>query len=494
MVDSETRQPKRILILGAGIAGLSAAYRLRKAVPDAQISLWEKANRVGGVIETVERDGMQFEQSADNFMTLVPTALDLCAELGLTDSLVRTNTSDRRTYVARRGKLHPLPDGFMMLAPTKLWPMVTTPLLSPFGKVRAGMELLLPRKSDDADETIAAFARRRLGREVFERIVEPLLSGIYAGDAEKISLMATLPRFRDLEEKHRSLIIAMTLGQKEAKKAKRAEESGARYSMFVTLREGLAHLPQRIAETLPKGTITLNRAASKVERIRGEQQHNEQQHEEQQREIWRVTDTTGQSECFDALVCALPSPVAGALFVESVPPAADFYDRMEQTSCAVVTFAFRHEQIKNDFRGMGFVVPTIEGGSLVAGSFSSHKYPHRAPEGIALIRIFTGGARAPEVAEMDPETLKRKVFGEIQPLLKIDGEPQTVEVARWRRGMPQYHLGHLERLAALDAALSQIPSLALCGNSFTGVGIPACIKSGSDAAEKIAAFCRTREY
>ena len=475
MTSPEQPSQKHFVVLGAGIAGLTAAYRLGTAAPDAKVSVWEKSDRVGGVLWTVERDGLQFEQSADNFITFVPWALDLCAELGLTDSLVRTNTVDRRTYVARRGRLYPLPDGFMMLAPTKLWPMVTTPLLTPFGKARAGLELLVPRKKSGEDETIAAFARRRLGREVFERIVEPLLSGIYAGDAEKISLMATLPRFRDLEKKYRSLIVAMTLGQRAAKKAKRQEESGARYSMFVTLRQGLSHLAETLAARLPKGTIQTNRAAAKVEPIPGEVG----------KTVWRVTDSTGQSELFDGVICALPSFSAGNLFDGTVPAAADFYHQLSQTGCAIVTFAFRKEQIQNDFRGMGFVVPTIEGGSIIAGSFSSHKYPHRAPEGVALIRMFAGGARAPEMTEMGKPELIARVLGEVRPMLRLDGEPFVSEVARWPHGMPQYHLGHLERLAALDGALKNYPTLALCGNAFNGVGIPNCIKSGSDAAKKI---------
>lgn len=467
--------PKKIIVLGAGISGLTAALHLCRCANGFEVSVWEKSSRTGGVIETVNRDGLQFEQSTDNFITTVPYALDLCKELGLTDSLVQTNTQDRRTYVVRSGKLHPLPDGFMMLAPTKIWPMATTPLLSPFGKMRAGLELFLPRKKNDDDETIAHFARRRLGREVTARIVEPLLSGIYAGDAEKISLNATLPRFRELEKKHRSLIVAMTLGQRAARAAKRQEESGARYSLFMTLREGLALLPERIEQALPAGAVVRNREAAKVERF----------FDEIGRTRWRVTDTLGHSESFDAVICACPSSGAANLFAGTVPAAAEFYSQMEQTSCAVVSFAFRKEQIQNDFRGMGFVVPTLEGGSIIAGSFSSHKYPHRAPKGISLLRIFAGGARAPSVVERNDAELSAKILDEIRPLLKIVGQPLTGEIARWPLGMPQYHLGHLDRLARLDAALTAYPSLALCGNSFTGVGIPACIQSGSGAAEKI---------
>ena len=466
----------KYLVLGAGISGLAAALRLRELEPGARVSLWEKSNRPGGVLHTVERGGFQFEQSTDNFITFVPWGLNLCAKLGLTDRLVRTNNRDRRTYVARRGKLYPLPDGFMMLAPTRLWPMVTTPLLSPLGKARAGLELFLPRLADDRDESIAQFARRRLGREVFDRIVEPLLSGIYAGDAEKISLLATLPRFREMEKNDRSLILAMTKTQKAARRAKREEESGARYSMFVTIKDGLSHLASKCAEALGEGVIQYGRAAARVDRLPGENGAPR----------WRVTDERGAFEEADALICALPSPVAGALFTESVPAAARYYGAIEQTGCAVVSLAFRDEQIRRAFKGMGFVVPTKEGGSIIAGSFSSHKYPHRAPAGYTLLRIFVGGARAPELAETADAPLLSRVLSEIRPLLGAEGEPVEVEISKWPRGMPQYHIGHLDRLAELNRALEKEPTLALCGNSFTGVGLPNCIHTGEEAAEKVA--------
>ena len=376
---------RKYLVLGAGISGLAAALRLRELDPNSSVSVWEKSDRVGGVLHTVERNGFQFEQSTDNFITFVPWGLNLCAKLGLTDRLVRTNNRDRRTYVARCGKLYPLPDGFMMLAPTRLWPMVTTPLLSPLGKLRAGMELFLPRLKDDRDESIAQFARRRLGREVFDRIVEPLLSGIYAGDAEKISLLATLPRFCEMEKKDRSLILAMTKTQKAARRAKREEESGARYSMFVTLKDGLSALAEKCAEALPAGTLAFGREAVRAERLAGGGGGPQ----------WRVTGAAGETETADALICALPSSEAGRLFAGSVPEAAEFYDSIPQTGCAVVSLAFRDGQIGRTFKGMGFVVPTKEKGSIIAGSFSSHKYPHRAPAGYTLLRIFVGGARAP---------------------------------------------------------------------------------------------------
>jgi oxygen-dependent protoporphyrinogen oxidase len=225
-----------IAIIGAGTSGLSAAYRLNQLMPQAVLCVFDRRNRVGGVLETLRKDGYQIEQSADNFITTVPWGVNLCKELGLGDELVQTNPNARRTYVVRKGKLHLLPDGFLMMAPTKLMPMATTPILSPLGKLRAGLELLIPSRKDDIDESMSAFVRRRLGREVFERLVEPLVSGVYAADMDKLSVLATLPRFREMERQYGSLIWAMQRQLRANKAAHLSEQSGARYSMFVTLR------------------------------------------------------------------------------------------------------------------------------------------------------------------------------------------------------------------------------------------------------------------
>ena len=233
MSSSEIR---RIAVLGGGVAGLAAALRLRERSPDCQVTLFETGPRPGGVISTIHRDGYQVERSADNFITTVPWGLELCQQLGLTDQLVQTNSKYRRTFVVRHGRLHQLPDGFLMMAPTHLWPMAVTPILSPLGKIRAAMEYFIPPRRDDADESMGQFVRRRLGRETFDRLVEPLISAVYAADMEKLSVKATLSRFRDMETKHGSLIRAMRRQVRQSPNGK--AESGARYSLFVTLAVG----------------------------------------------------------------------------------------------------------------------------------------------------------------------------------------------------------------------------------------------------------------
>lgn len=466
---------KRVAILGAGISGLSAAWRLRRLAPNVDFEIWEKSGRVGGVIDTKFVDGFQLELSSDNFITTVPWALDLCRELGFgDDELQRTNNRFRRTFVQRNGRLYPLPDGFMTMAPTKLYPMATTPLLSPLGKMRCALELFLPRKKGDEDESIADFTIRRLGREAFERLVEPLVGGIYGGDSRRLSLLATLPRFKEMERKDRSLIWSMKKAQKNAKKIKREEESGARYSFFVTLRGGMKTLPERLADRLGREKIRLNRAA-----VRAEQTPDG---------AWILTDSNGESERFDAVICATPTAPASEILRESAPKVAALYGDTDRTGMTIVHLAFRDEQVKRPVSAMGFVVPTSEKNGLVAGSFSNYKYPSRAPEGTTLLRIFAGGFRAPEMLEIPESELVARVVAETRKLLGVEGAPILTDVARWPNAMPQYYLGRLDQIKTLRAELDAFPTLALAGNALDGVGVPACVKSGYDAAEKIAAF------
>ncbi|MDR0704613.1 MAG: protoporphyrinogen oxidase [Planctomycetaceae bacterium] len=479
-----------IAIIGAGISGLSAAYRLRQLVPDATIRVFDRMNRCGGVLETLNRDGFQIEQSADNFITTIPYGVTLCKELGLGEQLVQTNPSVRRTYVVRRGRLHLLPDGFLMMAPTKLLPIVVTPILSPLGKLRAGLELFIPARKDNLDESMAHFVRRRFGHEVFERLVEPLVSGVYAADMEKLSVLATLPRFREMERNDGSLIRAMQKQLAANRAANLAEQSGARYSMFVTLRNGLASLCNALAAKLPPDSLQTGREVTKTWKTAEGQ--------------WIIeTKPCGsqptpdlptisvifavQPKHFDAVIFATPIHESARLLKDSVPKLADKLAEIQHEGTAIATFAFNAEQIKPFFHGMGFVVPKTEQSPILAGSFSSLKYEHRAPKGKFLIRIFAGGNRSPELAELSDDRLRPLLLTEMRKILKIDGEPLFTEISHWSRTMPQYHVGHCELVREIESLTSSDPTLALAGNAFHGVGIPNCIQSGFQAAEKLAA-------
>jgi len=470
-----------IAILGAGTSGLAAAYRLnqlmqQQRMPQARLRVFDRRERVGGVLDTIRRDGFQIEQSADNFITTVPWGLDLCKELGLGDDLVQTNPNARRTYVVRKGKLHLLPDGFLMMAPTKLMPMATTPLLSPLGKLRAGLELFIPSRKDNIDESMAAFVRRRLGREVFERLVEPLVSGVYAADMEKLSVLATLPRFRDMEREYGSLIWAMQRQLKANKAAHLSEQSGARYSMFVTLKKGLSGLCETLAQKLPAGSLQLGTEITQIDRtLEGK---------------WVIRTTPAPpregNDLFDAIIAAGSVADSSKVLRNSVPVLAEKLGEIEHEGTAIATFAFDLAQVKQEFRGLGFVVPKIEQSPILAGSFSSVKYEHRAPDGKFLIRVFAGGARSPELAVMPEEQLVPLLLKELRKVIRIDGEPLFTTVAHWPNTMPQYNVGHRERIQEIEKLVSAEPSLALAGNAFSGVGIPNCVRTGYLAAEKIA--------
>ncbi len=471
---------RRVAVVGGGISGLAAAHRLIELEANCQVTLFEQSPRLGGVLRTVHENGYQVEQSADNFITTVPWGVDLCKRLGLADQLIQTNPAFRRTFVVRNRRLYRLPDGFLMMAPTRMWPLAVTPILSPVGKMRAAMEYFLPPRKDNDDESMADFVRRRLGREVFERLVEPLVSGVYAADMERLSVLATLPRFREMEREHGSLIRAMRRQMAAQRKlSKRGagaraplhSESGARYSMFVTLRDGLTSIVDAIAARLPQGSVRLRTPIRGIER------------ESDGR--WALVTAADTRETFDAVILATPSYEAARLLRPLAPGLGERLRGIEHSGTAIVSVAFDRSQVAHPLDGMGAVVPSTEGIRMLACSFSSQKYAHRAPDGKILLRVFAGGARAPEMAEMDDGELCRVLLAELQRILGLRGEPCYTNVAHWPGTMPQYHVGHREKVAAIESEMAALPNLELAGNAYHGVGIPNCIHSGEVAAERV---------
>lgn len=470
--DQQAVRPK-IAVVGGGITGLAAAFRVIELCPQADVVVFEAGPRVGGVLHTVHEAGFQVEQSADNFITTVPWGVELCQRLGMADELIQTNPAYRHTFVVRRGRLHKLPDGFLMMAPTRWWPMAITPILSPWGKLRAAWEYLIPPRRDDGDESMAQFVRRRLGREVFERLVEPLVSAVYAADMERLSLEATLWQFREMERKYGSLIRAMRRRKKTQPRGE-SSDSGARYSLFVTPRRGLSSLVEALARRLPQGAIRL---ATEVHRVVPS--------EDQHWLVWAEGATPTRPEAFDGVILATPSHVAARL-VEGLDPrlSADLAS-IEHSGTAIVSVGYARPQVAHPLDGMGVVVPAIEHSSILACSFSSQKYAHRAPEGYVLLRVFAGGARRPDLATLDDESLCALVLAELARLLGIRGRPVYTNIAHWPGTMPQYHVGHKALVARIEAAASRLPRFALAGNAYHGVGIPHCIHSGRQAAEQV---------
>lgn len=528
-------ETKRIAIIGAGISGLAAAYKLRELAPEWSVSLFDPRHRAGGVLNTIEKDGFEMEEGADNFITTVPWGVDLCKRVGIADQLVTTDSRFRQTFVVFRNRLHKLPDGFMMMAPTQMWPLATTGLLSPLGKIRAGLELFIPRKADDADESMAAFGRRRLGREVFERLIEPLVSGVYAADLEKLSVLATMDRFREMEKEHRSLILAMRAEMSKRRKREREDkrarqsgtESGPRYSLFVTLKGGFKLLSDTILQKLPNGTFRPGCRVTGLERISRQAAEGESgsgsgtASGSDSGSVWRLSweqvpesefpsvggvslpasrpDSSGKldlntseslnsgarphgSETFDAVIVCAPSYNAADLLRSTDESLAEELGTIAHSGTAIATMAFRREQIKRPVLGMGAVVPKVERSPILALSFSSTKYPHRAPDGTVLIRVFSGGARDESLAVMPDSQLVPLLLEKMRPLLQLEGEPICVHTSHWPNTMPQYYVGHLDKVASIEARVAQLAGLELAGNSYRGVGVPACIHSGEQAA------------
>ncbi len=342
-MDRPTDHRKRVVVIGGGISGLAAAHRLGELDPALEVILLEAGSRLGGVIETVRRDGYLIERSADSFITSVPWAIDLCRRIGIEDQLQPPAPRGRNAMVVFRGRLERLPDGFLLLAPTRIWPVLVSPILSPWGKLRLVGEYFIARRRQEGDESLASFARRRLGREAFERIVQPLVAGIYTADPEKLSIEATLPRFVEMERRFGGLIRGARLSAQTADNSSAASESGARYGLFVTPRAGLSSLIAAIAARLPERSVRLG---AKVERVSCVEEHS-----------WRVELAGGETIDCDALVVATPAPAAGRLVEAFDPPLARELRTIVYAGTSIVTVAYRRQQIAHPLDGFGFVVP-----------------------------------------------------------------------------------------------------------------------------------------
>jgi protoporphyrinogen/coproporphyrinogen III oxidase len=477
----------RIAVVGGGISGLAAAHRVTELLPRAELSLYEAADRLGGVVRTIHHDGCLVEQAADSFITKLPWAIDLCRRLGISDDLLSTNAAKRRAYVVRDGRLLPVPDGFVLMTPRKLWPILTSPVLSWRGKLRLLAEpLILDRQNfanDDArasnDESVASFATRRLGREVFERLVQPLLVGIYTADPAKLSISATLPDILRQYRAYGRLILAGkgqspptgTLSDEGNEPA--TAESGARYGLFVAPKNGMSSLVERLADRLLDRTIHLNSPIARIDR--GEEGG------------WNLSYLDqANPERFDAVIVALPAPSAGRLLRDCDPELAAELGQIEYAGCAVVSCCYRREQLANLPSGFGFVVPIVARRRILAASFASEKFPQRAPNDQIIVRAFLGGALDPRIMERSDSELGAIAMAELADLLEITGQPLWTDVAKWPGSMPQYHVGHLDRVASIEVRVAELPSLELAGNAYHGVGIPQCIHSGELAAERIA--------
>jgi protoporphyrinogen/coproporphyrinogen III oxidase len=478
---ARTNERQRVVVIGGGVSGLAAAHQLTEmggSNPPFDVLLLEASNRIGGTVRTHHREGFLLEGGPDAFVSEKPEALELAKRIGLGPQLIETNESHRRSFVVRRGRLHPTPEGFQLLAPTRLWPFVISGIFSWAGKARMALDLILPRRAHldkDTDESLAAFVRRRLGREALERMAQPMVGGIYTADPEKLSLRATMPRFLEMERAHRSLILAM---RRSARVQRRNGDdatrgvSGARYSLFLSFKDGMQTLTDALAAHLPEGCVRLN---TRVERMRfdGESRR------------WILATNTGESISAAGVVVALPAYAAANLLRETDAVLADELDAISYASTATINLAYRREDIPHPLDGFGFVVPHAERRATLACSFSSVKFAGRAPEGHALLRAFVGGALQPEMFGLNEEQIVEAVRRDLRELLGVERAPLFTHVEKWPHSMAQYHVGHIERVARIRERLRALPTLRLAGNAYEGAGIPDCVRSGEDAAKHV---------
>jgi len=442
-----------VAIVGGGIAGLSAAHALRKA--GVAFRLLEQSARFGGVIRSDHVSGFLLEGGPDSLLALKPEGIGLVRELGLGDRLVPTNPDVRSVFVLYRGRLQPLPEGMMLAIPSRILPFLKSGLFSWPGKLRMGLDLVRPRRREDDDESIASFLRRRFGQEAVDRLGEPLLAGIHAGDPERLSIRATFPRFVDLEARHGSLIRGLWSSPP------REPHAGA--AGFYSLAGGLEEMVAALVATFPDGSLSSGSPVRSMSR---------------DATGFRLEVEGRPALSARAVLLAAPAPSAAGLLEPIDGEAARALRAIPFASTATVLLGYRREQVRHPLDGYGLVVPRSEGLRTAACSFFSTKFPGRAPAGHVLLRGFLGGTRDPDVLDLDDAALAGTVTREMGPVLGIEGEPALARVYRWPRGTPQMEVGHLQRMRALEERLTRVPGLFLTGAGIRVTGIPDGVADG----------------
>ena len=412
------------------------------------------------------------ETGADSFLTEKPAAADLARRVGVDSELIPTRDPYRKTCVVRGGRLVEIPDGFSLLAPSRLGPIFRSPLFSPLGKMRIAIEPYIPARTDGADESLKSFVTRRLGREVLDRVAQALAGGIYTADPERLSVAATMPRFVEMERRHGSIIKGLRAAERDrASKggANSGDVSGARWSLFQSFRIGMATLPEAVVARLG---ATIRKSADVVSMTRvGER--------------WRLALADADAADADAVICAAPAFAASKMLSATAPQVAASMGAIRYASAATVNMSFRESDFARPPAAFGFVAPAIEHRKIIAGSFSSYKFEGRAPAGKVVVRAFVGGVLQAAMMDLTDVEIIAAVREEFRLLLGISAEPTLAIVRRWPASMPQYEVGHLARVAEIERAVATIPGFAIAGAAWRGVGIPDCIRSGEVAAAKV---------
>lgn len=478
------RSIQRIAVVGGGITGLSAAHRLIELAAErnlpVEVTLFEASGRTGGVFGSLKMGDYLVETGADSFITNKPWGVDLCRRLGLEDRLIPTDSQFRRSLVLHRGKPVPVPDGFMLLAPARVGAVMSSPIFSPWGKLRLALEYFVPRRRRGGDESLGSFVRRRFGRETLHRLVQPLVGGIYTSDPWKLSLEATMPRFLEMEREHGSLIRAMRKAASTPQASEETSAAGARYGLFATLAGGMSELLEALERRVSAGA-TIRRGAP-VSALSSSTPV-----EAPASKRWIVTLADGTHDEFDGVILTARAPLAGEMIRAFDADLARLLAGIEYASSAIVVTGHREADIEHPLDAFGLVVPYIERRKILAVSFTSRKFPNRAPAGCVQLRTFVGGAMQPELMNRRDDELIEITLKELRSIFGVRGKEDFALVCRYMNAMPQYHVGHVERIRQIEARAARHAGLELAGNAYHGVGVPDCIHSGESAAERILA-------
>jgi oxygen-dependent protoporphyrinogen oxidase len=465
----EAQSPKpafmiRIAIIGGGISGLTAAFTLEdhRRAGAVEYTLYESSPNLGGVLRTEHIQGCIVEAGPDSFITEKPWAADLCRTLGIDDQLIGSNDPDRKTYILVTGRLIPMPDGLMFMVPTKILPTTLSPLFSWTTKLRMVGELSQRPHAADFDESVASFVERHYGREMVDRLADPLLSGIYGGEAASLSVRAVLPRFAEMERTHGSLGRAMLATRKKF-------SSKTALPLFTSLKNGMQQLVEALVLKLDQASLRTNTLVHAIQRDAAG---------------WDVSSEK-KSEHFDAAILAVPTYVAAQLLSNTNRELAAELAAIPYSSSITVGLGYDPGVRQSLPPGFGFLVPRSEGKRLLAATFVHNKFGHRAPDDRALLRCFFAGSNAENIWQFSDDAIIAVVRNELQEVLRLHAAPLFARVYKWKSAMAQYCVGHLERVGRIERLCQQVPGLALAGNGYRGIGIPDCVRSGSDAAKQL---------
>jgi oxygen-dependent protoporphyrinogen oxidase len=464
---------RRIAIIGGGVSGLAAAtaiWRAKQAGADVDFNLFERSERLGGVMVTERIDDCLIEAGPDSFLSEKTYGADFCKTFGLGDQIIGSNDDERKTYIVVKNRLIAMPDGLMFMVPTKILPTITTSLFSWGTKIKMGLEFFSKPPVTNGDETVGDLVRRHYGQQVVDRLADPLLSGVYGGDADSLSVQAVLPRFADMEKKYGSLSKGMLTARK--KMAETTKKMGPGYKprpLFSSLHNGMQQLVDAVAAFLPDDRIKLQASVTGLER-RGNE--------------W-VLLVNGREEFFDGVILATPAHAAGGLLGSTNASLAGELKAISYSSSVTVAATYNRAYLAHMPPGFGFLVPKNEGRRIRALTFVHNKFPHRAPASKGILRVFLGGLSDEGVLQLSDDEILSTVRRELREIIRLDAKPRTERVYRWNKSMAQYGPGHLERVQRIREAVGSIAGLALAGNAYQGIGVPDCIASGLIAANSI---------